>query len=50
MNKYKIESNLISEIISGDFIKINNEGITEIWHNNSIVAILSKDVSVIRVF
>ena len=49
MNTYKIKSNLISELINGDFIKINDGGQTEIWHNNSVVAVLSKDVSVIRI-
>lgn len=26
MNTYKIKSDVISELINGDFIKINNEG------------------------
>lgn len=49
MNTYKIKSDIISELINGDFIKVNNEGQTEIWHNSSIVAILSKDVSVLKI-
>lgn len=49
MNTYKIKSDVISELINGDFIKINNEGQTEIWHNSSIVAVLSKDVSVFKI-
>ena len=49
MNTYRIKGNIISELINGDFIKVNNEGQTEIWHNSSIVAILSKDVSVLKI-
>ena len=29
--------------------KINDGGQTEIWHNNSVVAILSKDVYVLKI-
>ena len=49
MNTYRIKSDDISEVIIGDFIKTNNEGQTEIWYNSSIVAILSKDVSVLKI-
>ncbi len=49
MNTYKIKSDVISELINGDFIKTNNKGQTEIWHNGSIVAVLSKDISVLKI-
>ena len=49
MNTYRIKGNIISELINGDFIKVNNEGQTEIWHNSSIVAVLSKDVCVFKI-
>ena len=49
MNTYRIKSDDISEVIIGDFIKTNNEGQTEIWLGMSIVAILSKDISVFKI-
>ena len=49
MNTYRIIGNDISEIINGDYIKSNNENQTEIWLGMSIVAILSKDISVFKI-
>jgi hypothetical protein len=49
MNTYRIKGNDISEIINGDYIKINNENQTEIWLGMFIVAILSKDISVFKI-
>lgn len=49
MNKYRIKGNDINEIIEGDYLKINKENQTEIWLGMSIVAILSKDISVFKI-
>ena len=49
MNTYRIIGNDINEIINGDYIKSNNENQTEIWLGMSIVAILSKDISVFKI-
>ena len=49
MNTYRIKGSDISEIINGDYLKINNENQTEIWLGMSIVAVLSKDISVFKI-
>lgn len=39
----------IYELIHADFIKINENGQTELWANCTLVAVFNKDVSVYKI-
>lgn len=49
METFRARGEDIFELIHTDFMKVNENGQTELWKNHTIVAVFTKDVSVYKI-